>query len=224
MGVAAGPMFAGPSDRRPSHARESVGRRSLTRVRRSPPTPRLRGLPCGGTPDLGSFRAGGFARRSAPRGRRPPSRSGGRLPRQRLVRGCAPPLALQGSADRSRPPRRRSPGRSSGSACRVLRALPRPGFRGRGWTTQLDARPPRLRQPYGDCLLRRAGPVLSFTDVVHLFTHEFAGLRRRRLSFPFVLSGTSHRFLLRHALNPVGIECITRSMDWRNAGLRRLLK
>src|SRR5262245_38157869 len=94
-------------------------------------------------------------------------------------------LALQRATDAARSPRRwfRMTARLArrgrrAPAGRRLRAL-------RG-TAQLHTGAPRLRQPDCDRLLRRTRAVLAFADVMDLFAHELAGLRRGRLALPFV--------------------------------------
>ncbi len=77
----------------------------------------------------------------------------------------------------------------------LLRLLPgRTGFR----RSQLHARSPRFRQSDGDRLLGRSCAMFSFSDVLDLFAHELAGLRRRRFSLGLVASGTFNRFFFRH--------------------------
>jgi hypothetical protein len=67
---------------------------------------------------------------------------------------------------------------------------------------QLHSGSPCFRQANRDSLLWRPGPVLSFTNVMHLFSNEFAGLRAGRFSFSFILAGAFYGFLLRHMLSP----------------------
>jgi hypothetical protein len=43
--------------------------------------------------------------------------------------------------------------------------------------------------------------MFSFANVVHLFTHEFAGLRARRFPFFFVLMRSLDNFFFRHFLD-----------------------
>ena len=93
----------------------------------------------------------------------------------------------------------RGRGASTGLRCGIL---PR--------RRQLHSCPPRLRQTDRDRLLGRPRAVLAFTNVVHLFTHELAGLRGRGFSRLLVRAGAPHRFLLRHSLTP--------SASTRNAG------
>jgi hypothetical protein len=68
---------------------------------------------------------------------------------------------------------------------------------------EIYTRAPRLRETNGYGLLRGARPVLAFTDVVDLFTHELTGLSASSLSLSFVPAGPLDRLLLRHMESPV---------------------
>src|SRR5438132_1090604 len=63
----------------------------------------------------------------------------------------------------------------------------------------MDAGAPCLRQSDGDGLLRLTRSMLALSDVMHLFAHKLAGLRRRRLPLALVLARPLHRLLLWHA-------------------------
>ncbi len=77
----------------------------------------------------------------------------------------------------------------------LLRLLPgRTGFR----RSQLHARSPRFRQSDGDRLLGRSCAMFSFSDVLDLFAHELASLRRGRFALRFVASCTFNRLFFRH--------------------------
>jgi len=85
-------------------------------------------------------------------------------------------------------------------ALHVLLRLASCGGEGRAlfWRRQLHTRAPRLQQADRDRLLRVAGAVLAFADVVHLFADEFARLRERRLPFARVASRPGHGGFLWH--------------------------
>jgi hypothetical protein len=61
-------------------------------------------------------------------------------------------------------------------------ATPRPGGRSAPPWLQLDAGAPGLREPDRDHLLAGPGAVLPLADVLHLLTHELAGLSARSLA------------------------------------------
>jgi len=79
-----------------------------------------------------------------------------------------------------------------------LRASFRAGRRAGRRFRQLDASAPCLGEANGNRLFRRSRAVLAFTDVVDLFTHEFAGLGRRGLPRSFVALRTHDCVSFRH--------------------------
>src|SRR5262245_6692255 len=67
---------------------------------------------------------------------------------------------------------------------------------------QIDAGPAGLRQTDRNRLLRRAGSVFAFANVMHLLADELAGLSGRRLALTPISLGSFHGFLLGHDLAP----------------------
>src|SRR6516164_2700716 len=65
---------------------------------------------------------------------------------------------------------------------------------------QLHAGTSRLGQPDGNCLLRRLRAMLSFANMMHLFTDKLAGLRTGRFSLLRIVTSSFHYilFLLLH--------------------------
>ena len=140
----------------------------------------------------GAFsRASGLARRGATLRSGATARRRAREPRQRLVRYRTVRCSLQCAPSGARPLRGRPRCRpATRSAALRFGGLP---FRG-----DSHSGAPRLRQSDRDRLLRRCRPVFSFADMVDLFTHEFAGLRRGRFSLRSIATRSLQCFLLRH--------------------------
>jgi hypothetical protein len=69
------------------------------------------------------------------------------------------------------------------------------------WRRQLYSGASRLRQPNGDCLLRRARAVLAFPDVFHFFANKLARLRTRRHALTLVLACAFDCFFFWHNKN-----------------------
>ena len=67
-----------------------------------------------------------------------------------------------------------------------------------GLRGQLHARPARLGETDRDGLLRRAGAMLALADMMNLFAHEFAGLRRGCLALSRLAPGALHSGFLGH--------------------------
>jgi hypothetical protein len=63
---------------------------------------------------------------------------------------------------------------------------------------QFYSGPSRLGQSDGDGLLRGAGTVLAFANMVNLFPDKFSGLSAGRLSFRGIFAGTFNCFSFRH--------------------------
>ena len=80
----------------------------------------------------------------------------------------------------------------------VLRRLLLGGLGGGLAGLGLHAGPARLRQAYGDRLLRGLRAVLALADVVDLLAHVLAGLRARRFSPALGLAGALGGLLLEH--------------------------
>src|SRR5271163_3144281 len=98
-------------------------------------------------------------------------------------------LALQGGAGCARPFPGRRVARFLARARRSLAFLRRRKF---------HPSPPGFRQPNRYGLLRGAGAVLPFPNMVHLFFHEFSGLRGRSFALAFVFSSALQRLFFRH--------------------------
>ena len=78
-----------------------------------------------------------------------------------------------------------------------LRLRPRRDFASlRIW--QLDAGAPRLGQPNRNRLLLRLSAVISFANVMHLFTDKLTGLRAGRFSLLGIMPSFLNDVLLRH--------------------------
>jgi hypothetical protein len=60
----------------------------------------------------------------------------------------------------------------------------------------------RFRETYRDRLFGGPSAVFAFSDVMHLFTDELAGLRARGLAFSFSVFGSLDRLFLRHDRPP----------------------
>jgi len=63
---------------------------------------------------------------------------------------------------------------------------------------QLHTGAPGLGKTNSDRLLGRSRAVLSFTDVVHLLAHEFAGLGARRFAFTRIFARAFQRLFFGH--------------------------
>src|SRR6185436_6324120 len=70
---------------------------------------------------------------------------------------------------------------------------------------EMHAGTARLGEADRDRLLRGAGAVLPFADVVHLLAHELAGLGGQRLPLPLVPGRALQRLLLGHVRSFPGI-------------------
>ena len=70
-----------------------------------------------------------------------------------------------------------------------------------GGRPQVDAGAPCFGQADGDRLLRRAGAVFAFANVMHFFAHEFPGLCACGFALPFVTASPFKCFFLRHNPN-----------------------
>lgn len=66
------------------------------------------------------------------------------------------------------------------------------------WRRQFDAGAPRFGKADCNGLLRRAGAMLAFPDVIHLFAYEFSSLRTGRLAFARIFLGSFDSLLFRH--------------------------
>ena len=120
---------------------------------------------------------------------------------ERSLRGRAVTLALQSSANgvRSRARYFASWTPALGEIALGLAACAR---RSSLFGRELHSGAARLRQADGNGLLRRPRAVLALANVVHLFAHELAGLRRRRLSLARILVRALDRFSFRHPSPP----------------------
>ena len=163
--------------------------------------PRLGGLagcPCQAGVSLGAARLLGCGRtigRAAVAGR------GARMLRECLVRRSGMSLPLECVL---RCPR--AFGRRLSLGGLALSAAPSP-FRAAacafrrfafGGRRQVNARASRLRKAYGNRLLRRAGAMFPFANMVDLLADKLAGLRRSRFALTFVASGPSNCVLVWH--------------------------
>src|SRR5437879_12946877 len=99
---------------------------------------------------------------------------------------------------RARAPARRLPLAPASCPRRVSRAAPGRRLRTSRRRGELHTGTPGLAEPDRDRLLRRAGAMLALADVVNLFAHELARLRRGGLPAALVLAGALQRLLLRH--------------------------
>src|SRR5262249_16172376 len=170
----------------------------------------------------GSLRPHGTARGRPASGSRSDVRRSSRLPAEGAFRRGAMWLSLQGASDRARSPWRGALSPTGTRPARVLRALPgprAPAF-GRG---KLHPRPPPPREPAGNRLVGRRRAVLAFANVMDLFTHELAGLCRRRLARSPVAPRAPQRFLFWHgfscaptrrALYPSGCRTDRSPQEW----------
>ena len=74
---------------------------------------------------------------------------------------------------------------------------------------QLDACPSRFRQTNRDRLFGRPHAVLSFTYVMHLFSHELTGLRAGSFALPTITASPFNGLRFRH--NPRGQALVLRA-------------
>jgi hypothetical protein len=95
-------------------------------------------------------------------------------------------------------PSRRSARSEARDRVRDAMGSPSPATRASLTRGDLDASPPRLREPDRDRLLRRAGAVLSAPDMVHLFPDILARLGGGRFSLSAVPLRSSLRFAFGH--------------------------
>ena len=120
--------------------------------------------------------------------------------RERPWRCGRMPFATQRLADRPRPTRRHGTLRARPSLRGVPRCLTK-GLLGHSPALrllELDSGAACFRETDGNRLLGRPRPVLPLPDVVHLLTHELAGLGGGSLPFSCVFTSTLDRRLLGH--------------------------
>src|SRR5438874_10050130 len=78
------------------------------------------------------------------------------------------------------------------------------GFTARGWSRQLYAGTPRLRESDRDRLFGGSHTMFAFADVMHFFPDEFSGLRAGRFALTLVALRSFQRLLVRHGSSRVG--------------------
>src|SRR5438105_12090025 len=79
------------------------------------------------------------------------------------------------------------------------------GFTARGWSRQLYAGTPRLRESDRDRLFGGSHTMFAFADVMHFFPDEFSGLRAGRFARALVALRAFKRLLVRHGNSRVGL-------------------
>src|SRR5438445_1338673 len=152
---------------------------------------RARAFARGGRAACGSLRARSLFRRvRTARRAAPPSRRMC-LSRQRRMRSGGMAFALQRNERCAR----------TFARWRRPRRLARRARGTRLWR-QINAGAARLRQSDRDRLLGRARAMFAFAHVLDFLAHEFAGLRRGRLSFALILARTGDGRLIGHDNSP----------------------
>ena len=87
---------------------------------------------------------------------------------------------------------------TSAALCEIAPCLALCSLLAAFWRRQLDSGSTRLGETNGDRLLRRAGAMLAFPNVFHLFSHKLARLSGRRFAFTLVLPRAFNYFFFWH--------------------------